>query len=637
MLSAVSKTQAIGRVVHAWSYQHDAGMEASAMRLLHLTRELTAVVGAGGVELDVISSDSQYVRTTDARAAENAALPVLLRTVAAEQPQMRCRHIDLDGLDAELGAGAVWEELGAGRLEPEVAYRDGARFVARLRRFATPVPVKGVDEFVQGGVYLLTGGMGGIGVEMARLLLSRYGARLLLVGRREIEDETPAALTLKSLRSLGDIEYAAVDVCDAAAVQASVKAVEAKWGRTLDGILHMAAVYHDGVLARETEATLSEAFHAKVRGAESLETLLETRTEALFIGFSSVLSFFAGALVGVYSATNRALENLTLGLHARGFKAYSVAWSSWRETGMSRGQRAGEALRAKGIREMSVDQGWNSLLLGLRRGSPLVLVGLDATNAAIRKVTAGEPCALQRLSAFYLATDEGARERLRKVEVADRFGNAVKFHANPVNEIPLTASGAVDHEALIASVRRGGGPPYVAPETETERQICAVWQDVLNAPHLGVEDNFFMAGGHSLLATKVMSRLCSLFGADIPLRTLFDSPTVRGLAANVDRLQAGGGGAEASMTIRRIEDRAQMPLSFTQQRLWFLDQWQPGGHVYNVPLVFRVRGALEVERLRAALEAVVARHESLRTTFHVSGEQPVQRIHETAEVAAAGR
>jgi len=628
LFDTLGEDTTIARIVHLWTYGESVAADdpmAGVMPLLHLVRELTAVAGSGAIDLDVISSAAQFVHAADGRAVAHAGLPAITRSLTAEEPRLRCRHIDLDAASAD--ARLVIDEVTALGSEPEVAYRDGARYVPRLKRFATEA-AEAADGFVEGGIYLVTGGLGGIGVEIARQLMTRYRARILMIGRKAIGEEGSPALA--SLRALGEVRYDAVDVADAAALEQSVSAAELQWGRPLDGVLHMAAVYHDGVMVRETAETLADAFHAKALGALALEKLLESRKSALFIGFSSVLAFFPGALVGAYAGANRALENLALGLRARGFRAYSVAWSSWRETGMSRGVSTGDALRAKGIREISVEQGWNSLLVGLRHGKPLFMVGLDAANAAIRKVTVGEPCAIHRLSAFYVSADEEARRQLREMEVVDRFGSVVRFSATPMQEIPLTASGAVDRDALINFVRRGGAAPYVEPKTETERQICAVWQDVLNAPHLGAEDNFFMFGGHSLLATRVMSRLCSIFNVDVPLRSLFDSPTVRGLAVKIETLRGERSGLD--MTIKRVEDREHLPLSFTQQRLWFLEQWQPGTSVYNVPLVFRVRGGLNEDALQRSLNAVVARHESLRTTFHMNGTQPVQRVHEKAAV-----
>lgn len=630
LFAALSGAPPIDRVVHLATYgvraNSSSNPEDRFLPLLHLIAELTTLAGRARIGLDVVSADSQFVLPSDGQAFLNAALPPLLRAASVEQPNLRTRHVDFSATDVETGAGRLLEELSAEPTDPEVAYRGGLRFVPKLQRsHADTVPPQ-PESFVRGGLYLLTGGLGGIGVEVARLLITQFDACLLLTGRRPVptDSELPMAAALKSLESLGQVRYAAVDVADPGALEQAVAEAEQAWNHPLDGILHMAAVYRDGVLTRETSDTLADSFHAKVHGALAIEKLLATRPSALLLAFSSVLSFFPGALVGVYAASNRTLENLVLCLRAKGRRAYAVAWSSWRETGMSRGQTAREALRSKGIREMSVEQAWNSMLLLLRRGSPLMLVGLDSSSNAISRIMAGEPVASPRLGTFFLATEPGLRAQLLQFTFNDRFGTSVPLALHPVEEIPRTSTGAVDRDALVASLRRGGGPPYAEPKTNTERTICGIWQDMLNAPHLGAEDNFFMFGGHSLLATQVMSRLGSLFHVDIPLRSLFDSPTVRGLAAAVDRLRGQTG--QTRGTIEPVADRAHLPLSFTQQRLWFLDQWQPGGHVYNVPLVFRVRGRLDTQLLQRSLDAVVARHESLRTTFHAVAGQPVQRV-----------
>ncbi|HYG62068.1 MAG TPA: amino acid adenylation domain-containing protein, partial [Thermoanaerobaculia bacterium] len=204
----------------------------------------------------------------------------------------------------------------------------------------------------------------------------------------------------------------------------------------------------------------------------------------------------------------------------------------------------------------------------------------------------------------------------------------IPAHFIPLPALPLTPNGKVDRKALPAP---GGERPdlraeHLAPRTPVEEVLAAVWTEVLGRPGIGVHDNFFKLGGHSLLATQVVSRIRQAFGVELPIRDLFEAPTVAGLAARVDR---SGGQAEVPPEvppIKRVPREAHLPLSFAQQRLWFLERLSPGGVAYNIPLAVRLSGALDAQVLENALLEVARRHEALRTTFAERDDLPVQVI-----------
>ncbi|MDH6493326.1 non-ribosomal peptide synthetase [Streptomyces sp. SAI-127] len=191
-----------------------------------------------------------------------------------------------------------------------------------------------------------------------------------------------------------------------------------------------------------------------------------------------------------------------------------------------------------------------------------------------------------------------------------------------LDALPLTPNGKVDRKALPApDGLRPRLDGFAAPTTATEELLAGIWAQVLGLDRVGVQDNFFELGGHSLLATRVASRVRTVFGVELALATVFEQPTVRGLAAVVD-----GSARASTVPPVTVVDRDQaLPLSFAQQRLWFLDQLEPGSLEYNVPLLMRwTDGDLDVLALAAALSAVVARHEVLRTRL-VAGPDGVAR------------
>jgi amino acid adenylation domain-containing protein len=192
---------------------------------------------------------------------------------------------------------------------------------------------------------------------------------------------------------------------------------------------------------------------------------------------------------------------------------------------------------------------------------------------------------------------------------------------------PLTPNGKVDRKALPA-------PEYTRPELESEYQaartpaeemLSTIWAEVMKLTNVGVHDNFFELGGHSLLATQVVARIREVFEVELPLRALFEAPTIAGLAEKVTALESSAHGLTAP-PLKPVPRNQPLPLSFAQQRLWFLDKLEPNNPLYNIPQLMRMKGALKAAALELAVNRVIARHESLRTSFPTVDGSPVQHI-----------
>jgi amino acid adenylation domain-containing protein/non-ribosomal peptide synthase protein (TIGR01720 family) len=259
--------------------------------------------------------------------------------------------------------------------------------------------------------------------------------------------------------------------------------------------------------------------------------------------------------------------------------------------------------------------------------------GVSQAALAVREETPGE----KRLAAFVVAK-AGARvtagslraamkEKLPEYMVPSVWGLLEK--------LPLTASGKVDRQALEklepGSMLNGHGEAGEA-STQTEEILCGIWSQLLKVSSAGVHDNFFELGGHSLLATQVMSRIQDVFRLELPLRFLFESPTPAGLAKCIEQVKQQQAGTDLP-PIQSGERPAAIPLSYAQQRFWFIDQLQPGGSSYNVPSAVRVEGALDREVLEKSLKAIVRRHESLRTRFISVSGAPQQVIDDEVQVS----
>jgi amino acid adenylation domain-containing protein len=194
----------------------------------------------------------------------------------------------------------------------------------------------------------------------------------------------------------------------------------------------------------------------------------------------------------------------------------------------------------------------------------------------------------------------------------------------PLAELPLTANRKVDRQALPERPRAGGALVFAPPGSALEEAVAALWREVLGAPRIGRHDNFFELGGHSLLATQLVSRLQRSLEVDLPVRALFEAPTVAALAARVDAARATG--RKPLPPIPRADRGRPLPLSSGQRRLWFLDQLEPGSAAYNVPVLARLDGALDEAALWRSFGGLVARHEVLRTRFESASGEPLLAI-----------
>src|SRR6185503_4736304 len=194
-----------------------------------------------------------------------------------------------------------------------------------------------------------------------------------------------------------------------------------------------------------------------------------------------------------------------------------------------------------------------------------------------------------------------------------------------LEKMPLSANGKVDRKALPdpEEMREEGGEEEA--RSEVEELMAGIWEEVLKVERVGVGANFFEMGGHSLLATQVMSRVREVFGVEVELRKLFEKPTVRGLVESVEE-KLGIGRGEKEEGIKRREKEGRVPLSYAQERLWFLEQLEPGSGAYNIPAAIRLRGELNVEALKGSVGRVVERHEALRTVFIEEGGKVRQEV-----------
>ena len=228
----------------------------------------------------------------------------------------------------------------------------------------------------------------------------------------------------------------------------------------------------------------------------------------------------------------------------------------------------------------------------------------------------------EQLIAYLVSdTETFAEERLRESLQAELPNYMIPNAFVLLDEIPLTPNGKVDFKALPSPELQSETAVLVPPSTPTEATLLSIWQDLLNLEKIGVTDNFFALGGHSLLGTQLISRIRQQLNVDLPLQTLFTVPTIRALADVVTSASR-----TTSSRPQPLPPQVDYPLSFAQQRLWFLHQLEKENRGYTIGTAVALKGRLHIKALTQSINAIVARHDSLRTQFVMLNEQPRQFI-----------
>ena len=243
---------------------------------------------------------------------------------------------------------------------------------------------------------------------------------------------------------------------------------------------------------------------------------------------------------------------------------------------------------------------------------------------------------LKRLIAYLVPTASAAasehRPELSAEGVKTFLGEYLPDYMIPaafvmLDELPLTISGKIDRRSLPEPAQQDDEQclGFVPPATAVEEMLAGIWSELLGKRQVGIHQSFFELGGHSLLATQILSRVREVFKVELPLYELFERPTVAQQAASVETLLRAGEQLDAP-PIERVARNIDLPLSFAQQRLWFLDQLKPNSSFYNIPSAVRLRGTLDIAALEQSFRELIRRHEPLRTRFGLVDGVPLQLI-----------
>ena len=482
----------------------DPRSESALLSLLYLAQALGRDPGAP-VRVLALTGRAQDVTGDEPLQPERAAIAALARVVAQEHPHVRCWAADVR-IDGPISLPATARQLAAELIADDtaasVAYRHGQRWVECHVRRAIAAPASRPRLLRERGTYLITGGLGRIGLRIAEYLARSVQARVVLASRTAVPEphewdgwlhergrNDATALVIDRLREIraagAEVLTVAADVADPAELRRAVAAAERRFG-ALSGVIHLAADTDPSAFTAIDALDpdlLARHFRAKVSGASVLADAVAGKPLDFVLLASSLSTVLGGLRFGAYAAANAALDTLA-SVQAR---RTNVPW-------------------------MSVNwDGW----------------GFEQDRA--------DTSATARLA---LTPDEGV-EAFRRIMNAAPMSRTVVSTADLHARIASWVSPRTDSRTGTATPpavhERSANTAYVAPGTDTETVLAGWWAELLGIDRVGVRDDFFELGGHSLLGTRLMSRVRERFGVDLPLSALFALPTVAALGARLDQ------------------------------------------------------------------------------------------------------
>ncbi|HVK93232.1 MAG TPA: amino acid adenylation domain-containing protein, partial [Noviherbaspirillum sp.] len=623
LYSLLAQQKVPRKITHLWSMTPSRNAQASEQpasrdrlqedafySLLFLAQAIGKLEITSPITLNVVSNGVHAVVGSEALLPEKATILGPCKVIPLEYPHIRCRHIDLaidDTYQADPRAiHLLMNEINAPVTDAVVAHRGGYRWTqiiepAGLAPAATPVALR------RNGHYLITGGLGGIGFAFAQYLASKaIHPNITLVGRSSLpapqawndyvqthDEDDPVCRKIRQLQRLeeqgANILYLTADIADEQDVRQLAQTAQSAFG-PLHGLFHAAGLPGNALIQDKTPELAYPVMAPKLDGTLFLEHAFESSQPDFLMLCSSISAMKPMAGQVDYCAANAFLDALA---HERRLaqttKLMAINWTAWKEVGMAANLQLAPHLRERHAAYLA-------------RG-----ISLDDAPAVF---------------------DMLLSNRIPQV-IVDPVGFDTPSRSETVSDV-LSAMSDMPHTADDAQGARPDlAAAYAAPRNEQEQTLASIWCALFGMAAIGIHDDFFSLGGHSLLATRLMSKVRASFHVDLPVRALFDAPTIAALAQRIAQAQQQD--APPAPLIPLADRTGMLPLSFAQQRLWFIHEHMDGQETtYNMPIALRLDGPVSVAALRGAFDALLMRHDILRTTFvppaQADGDEAMLRI-----------
>ncbi|TKI55078.1 amino acid adenylation domain-containing protein [Brevibacillus antibioticus] len=605
------REQGFTRIVHALTVEIEAREEQGFFSMFHLIRALSQSKIRGKMHIDIISTCANEVDGEEAAIhPEHAALFGLAKVIPQEHSNITCRCVDID---TETPSDMLIHELHHHSSDLVVGFRNGTRYVQECRTLDMNAQPSHDMKLRSQGVYLITGGLGGVSLEIAKYMATRESVNLCLLGRSSLPPQTEwnnilqtcsdqnqktvkRIKALQAIQELGSkVEYFQADVSKEEDLQVVLKDIRSKYGR-IDGVIHAAGIAGDGMMQRKDRETFERVLAPKIRGTRLLDHLTQADQPDFFILFSSVTSLLGGFGQSDYTTANAYLDAYAAHRTKRGHFTTTINWATWKETGMA------------------VDYGVHELKSAFR---PL------STAKAIQ------------------AFDQIFARKVMRIIVGDLDEEVLA----QVDSVPFALSDSLhqrlERRKIPSSETTHGQTPLrivrllgKADDTYTlyEKQFGEIWGNVLGMDEISIYDDFYELGGDSIIAMKIVNTINDSLSLDVSIPDLFEHLTVAALAEHVSQkaVPQVADTELAPIAAADISDNEEeeftSALSRGQERIWFLQQLEPAMTAYNLPITADLQMQVELPMLQKALNALIKCHRSLRTIFVTENGVPRQKV-----------
>ncbi len=509
--------------------------------LFHMVKALISKKVKGQISIHIVSAFANEVMEGQlAVHPHHAALMGLGKVVEQEYTNLSCKFIDIDHMT---DAQTILRESMVTGPSYAVAYRDNVRYVEELRKVDIGNDSAQSIEWKEGNTYVITGGTGGLGLEIGKYLASKGKANLVLLNRSKLPEreewdrilekgsDQKAIDRIKAIlemeRQGANITCCSADVSQYDEVKAALESVRSRFGR-ISGVVHCAGLAGDGFIMHKEESTFRSVIEPKVKGTWILDQLTREDQPDFFVMFSSITSLFGGVGQGDYTAANSYLDSFAAYRNRLGLKTIAINWPAWKETGMAVDYQAtGDVALFKSIATSRAIDSFEQIL-----------------NSSRGKVVPGE------LNYSFLASES----RLPFV-LSDQIRIMVdKQKARTVKTEGASKKAGKKHVQVL--VKGKGGEEY----TETEHVLAQIWAQVLDIAEIDVFENFHAMGGDSILATHLLKAVDGVYPGIVDISDIFSYPSVIQMAEYIDKKQAEKE-KKASLAGKRSKDLSEDQLT----------------------------------------------------------------------------
>jgi non-ribosomal peptide synthase protein (TIGR01720 family) len=593
------------QIVHLWSITSEtpyrANLERFAERqqrgfysLLYFTQALNDGQVSEPLQLTVGTNQAQHVNGQELLCPDKATVQGLAMTIGAEFPHIACRSVDLwlaGPQEVSIQAENLLTEAAVAASDRQVAYRGRYRWIPAFPPVSSPPISERPARLRAGGTYLITGGVGGMGLALAEYLAERVKAKLVLVGRSELparerwqdylshhDEADPVALKIGKLRAIeqngGEVLVCRADVSDERQMSEVLTTTRQRFG-PVHGVIHAAGIPGGGVMLRQTPETVEKVFAAKVRGTVVLGELFKDEHLDFMVFCSSRLSFFGNAGRADYAAASRFMDLFAADLRKRrdGFVTV-INWDTWLEVGMAVQSKVDHDGKRREVRPelgMTTPEGIEVFARILDGQLPQTAVSLYGLAPDVSHAQLGSP------------SHPGPTSREQPSHVS---------HPRPEIE-----------------------SEYEAPRTEEERALAVIWEEVSGIAPIGIRDNFFELGGDSVIALQIVAK-ANQTGLKLTPRLVLEHQTIAELAA------VAGHAAK----LESEQGIVAGPVPLTPVQRWYLERSPLEPHHFNQSVLLEELQPIDYSLFQRSLRHLLAHHDALRLRFAREGSEWRQSI-----------